>query len=177
MKSFKEITIKTFKFISHILLSKKEIYDAIKEYNEGLKNGKVKFSQLIVKSGFPLHSEENKRLSDLYSIALIFRNNKKLLKKVIGQIIILPMVLGMLTIPYLTLRILLPYYECTWFDFLCHYLGTFLSVFIIGIITFPFFDFLNKFEIKIGKTLNNLIFLFSWPYFVPQVIYFIILIK
>ncbi len=157
MKPFKELTIKVFKVISHILLSKKEIYDAIKEYNEGLKNGKVKFSQLIVKNGFAINSPDNKRLSDLYFVALIFRNNKKLLKKVIGQIIVLPMVLGMLTIPYFTLRFIYPHFEFTWFDLFCHYVGSSLSVFIIGIITIPFFDFVNKFEIKIGKTLNNLI--------------------
>ena len=157
MKPFREVTLNLFSLFSYVILSKKEISNAINEYKMELKDGKTKFSQNIAKYGFVIASTDNIRLSDLYSTAVTFRSNKKLVKKIFGQIMFLPLWFGILVIPFIIPKCLYPLTEFKWSDFLINYMICYLAVILLALFLIPLFDTISNFEIRIGKALNNLI--------------------
>ncbi|MBN8696709.1 MAG: hypothetical protein J0L87_09275 [Bacteroidetes bacterium] len=157
MKPFSENSLKAFKLFSYLIASKKSIQVFIDEYNKVLNSSKQKFSKFIDKEAYYLDKPNKDRLIELYSTAVIFRSNKKFIKNIFDQIVYFLIIAGALLLPYFTTCYFYQNITFPWYKFLIIYSVAYLIVLLLGFVLINFFEIISKFEIKIGKALNNLI--------------------
>lgn len=116
----------------------------------------IKFQNSLIKIGIKHNSNEHVYKRALYWNAINFRRNKKLIKSLLKNFLTPFFVLGLVLVPF-TVNYFLFGIQLTFWQHILNYVLTFITILSIVSFTDAFFDFIENFEVKIGRPMTKLI--------------------
>lgn len=161
MKPLSKRTLRIINFFFKISLAKEDVRALSIDYIKQRAKGLSKFNISLLNQNFKSESDEFISMIDLYETATNFRSNKKLIKALIEGFIVTPLLVLTIIIPGM-----MPSYfseiKFGFWQFALIYLISIGGIFTIisGILSVS--NFIENFEVKIGKTLTRMIQLVSF---------------
>lgn len=145
------------KVLFTLSFSRKTILRNIENYSENVKTKDPQFESSISKLGIS-KGPEFSRINKLYTSAILFRNNKKLVKLLVKNFFATPLILVVIISPILTtslfMHLTLEFWEYAR-DYSLIYLCTFFGGLFIANFTINCIEFIQNFEVKIGKAITR----------------------
>lgn len=156
IQPFSKTGLKAMNFLFRFSVSKSLIKNDTKEYLKDVYRGNRFFSQSIIALGYPSGSEDYIRLTKLYSLAVNFRSNKKLVKAFLGNLLLTPTFIFMALLPF-GVPFFLFEYRLGGGGYFLTYLLTLVFGLLIALIMNNILEFVNNFNVKMGKALTRMI--------------------
>lgn len=154
IKQFSKNKLFLFDLIFKFPFIKKQQIPHVKSYEQEINTSISRFTNKLNSKVFLTNHLEKRKLTELYSTAIYFRCNKKLMKNLIWNVLLKLMFLVVITIPILTPKIL--DLEISLWEYIIIYISTMITSTILGSIILSIAEYIQNFKVKIGNSMTRL---------------------
>lgn len=169
MKQFSEKILKRMSYLGFPFSFKAAKIGVVK-YNSEIRTGKLNFSKSIL-SFYPNNKIEAKKMLELYTKAIIFRSNKKLIKELLDLVLTNSLLFLVIIFPFLTTFFLFNN-SISFINYFIIYLLSYTAGLLIANVLMPIIKFTGNIEIKIGKAVSGFIKFAILSSFCYSIVYF-----
>jgi len=156
IQPFSKTGLRAMNILFKLSISRSLVKSETMTYLQDVYQGNRFFGESIVSLGYAPDSDDQKRLSKLYSQAVIFRSNKKLVKSFLGNLFLTPTILLMVFLPF-GLPYLFFEHRLGFSSYLLTYLFTIICGILLAVLLHNLLDFVKNFNVKIGKALTKML--------------------